>query len=163
MAMVCLLDIVVEAFDLAPNWKRRQLIVLDSILRMIYGHSGLWYDEVYKKAFKKENIKEEVSSEELYEEYLLIIEKYKNTNLYQLLKNNKEQRSLAQHELSIQRCRHILPYFYGSKIFLILFWWFGKSCILDHYYEAIAWSFRFITDNIAFFFTASENLGTKAA
>jgi len=53
MTFVCFFDVIVEAFlsDLFPNWKRRQLLILDDFLRFIYGNSELWNSQVYLSAF----------------------------------------------------------------------------------------------------------------
>lgn len=32
MALICLIDIVVEFFSVVPNWRRRQLLILDEVI-----------------------------------------------------------------------------------------------------------------------------------
>lgn len=43
MAVICTLDVVVELFDLVPNWRRRQLLILDELIQIVYSKKDLWY------------------------------------------------------------------------------------------------------------------------
>ena len=38
-----------------------------------------------------------------------------------------------------------------------MFWWFGESCILDHYYDALACCFNFVYDSITTFFMTLDH------
>ena len=42
MAIICVFDIITELFDIFPDWKRRQLLCLDELLRVIYENNELY-------------------------------------------------------------------------------------------------------------------------
>lgn len=44
-----------------PNWKRRQFLLLDEVLRIFYTTSELWHEKVYKEIFKAENHKTRIT------------------------------------------------------------------------------------------------------
>jgi len=56
MGMICLYDIIMELFDLVPNWRRRQFLILDEIINIVYGNNDLWHEEFYNIAFSKEKL-----------------------------------------------------------------------------------------------------------
>jgi len=104
MALICVIDIVVELLDVVPNWRRRQLLILDEIIWIIYGNKELWYMQVYIQVFETDQPKE-ISMNDLMDEYLLIKQHYGveviEFHILALKQNklNKSQylRSLGQH------------------------------------------------------------------
>lgn len=71
-ALICMIDIFVEMFDIVPNWRRRQLLLLDEILNIIYPQEELWHEEVLEKSFKSKDIDKVPTVEELMDEISLI-------------------------------------------------------------------------------------------
>ena len=64
MAAVCSIDIINEIFDLAPNWRRRYLLTIDSLLQIWFsiGDKGdLWPQDpdFHEKVFGKDKMKTE--------------------------------------------------------------------------------------------------------
>jgi hypothetical protein len=76
MALICLIDIIVEFFNVVPNWRRRQLLILDEIIQIIHGNKELWSTAVYLKAFVQEKQTKETTINDLMDEYMLIKEYY---------------------------------------------------------------------------------------
>ena len=80
MTFVCFFDLVVEAFlsDIFPNWKRRQLLLLDDFLRFMYGQSELWNHEVYLNAFTSKYAVGEITDPEYKEDLIALGKKYRS-------------------------------------------------------------------------------------
>lgn len=36
MAIICFLDVLIEFFNIVPSWRRRQMLVLDLLIRILY-------------------------------------------------------------------------------------------------------------------------------
>lgn len=74
MAIICVFDIVTEIFDIFPDWKRRQLLCLDELLRVIYENSELWHIELFKYAFHKDRNHKKINAS-IYLKELALTEK----------------------------------------------------------------------------------------
>ena len=63
MAMICTTDIVIEVFDLAPNWKRRYLLTIVLIIRNCCADRGdIWNPIFFENVFSKEKFHTEIPS-----------------------------------------------------------------------------------------------------
>lgn len=40
------MDFLAEYLGIVPNWRRRQLLLLDELIHIRYGTEELWYDKV---------------------------------------------------------------------------------------------------------------------
>ena len=56
-----LVEFIFEFFLYLPNWKRRQFLLLDEILRIFYTTSELWHEKAYHEIFKPENYKKRIT------------------------------------------------------------------------------------------------------
>lgn len=109
MGLICIIDIIVEVLDLVPNWRRRQLLILDEIIQIIYGSKDLWHPSVFIRAFAEEKIGKEPTINELMDEYLLIKDYYGVEVIEQHIVSLKQRklektqflRSLSQHQQAI--------------------------------------------------------------
>ena len=76
MVIICFFDVVTDGFAIFPSWNRRQLLLIDEFLRIFYGESDLWHNEIYQYAFRRqENFKRKVQLP-LFISELKMIEKY---------------------------------------------------------------------------------------
>jgi len=66
MGFICLLDVGLEYLGLIPNWRRRQFLMLDEFIRLIYSKQELWYSQVTDFAFKPEFMQNEMTVDDLY-------------------------------------------------------------------------------------------------
>lgn len=133
MGLICIIDIVVEVFELVPNWRRRQLLILDEVIQIIYGSKDLWHPQVYIKAFAQDKMGKEPTINDLMDENLLIKDHYGVEVIEQHIVSLKQRklektqflRSLAQHQQTISDSKQRLPAFYMVKFFLVAYWVMG--------------------------------------
>lgn len=77
VVFICFFDIATDLFGIVPSWKRRQMLILDIIIRQAYSSQELWHESVYNYAFSKERMKnKEPTMNELNHENKLIREAY---------------------------------------------------------------------------------------
>ena len=115
MVIICFFDVIVDGFQIFPNWQRRQMLLIDEILRIFYGEADLWHIEIYQQAFRQENFKRKTALP-IYISELKMIEKYygkfgvhatyfdretvrKSNSFYNQPNDFLKLRTLAQNEL----------------------------------------------------------------
>jgi len=152
--LICLFDVLMELFDIVPNWRRRQFLLLDGFVKLIYGESELWYDEVRKTAFTREKLqKKENVLEDIYEEFMMVREYY-GSEVIELHLNplrirqrqqdkNQFLRLLVQQKKCINVDKAKLGYYYIFKMCLVLYWLFGSQSMLSIVGSALGYILQF--------------------
>lgn len=134
MGCICLLDFMAEYLSVVPNWRRRQLLILDELIQIFYDKSDLWFTPVYKHAFK-EGKSNPPNINELMDEYMLIKEYY-GVEMIELhiasLKQRKMEksqflRSLSQHAQYVNESKSKLPIYYVIKFLMVSYWYYGDK------------------------------------
>lgn len=75
MVVICFYDVIIDGFQIFPNWHRRQMLLIDEILRIFYDEADLWHIEIYQHAIRPEHMKRKATLP-FYVCELLMIEKY---------------------------------------------------------------------------------------
>ena len=104
----------------------------------------MWHTEVYKTCIGKQDSKKEAfTTDEIYEEWMLVKEHYgqevieNHITLHKIRKldTNQPLRSLSQTEKIIKEAKSKINTFYLIKFLLILYWYFGSMNIIDKFFK----------------------------
>lgn len=146
MAIICLFDVTAELFNVVPNWRRRQFLILDELIKIVYGQADLWYKEVAKAM--QDQYSEDTNDEKVYNEILLIREHYgpEMIDVHSKIIKKGTTRPLSQNQKIISSDKKIIFIYYLAKILLFLNWRYGKENILDSFLNII----QSVCNNISF-------------
>ena len=134
---------------------------MDDFFRFLYGESELWNEKLYGFAFRKNMFKRCVKAHEynfeLYQTKLAYGEECIQHELKAVQENDVDEisklRSLAQHEMILQKDKSLLLWFYVIKINLLVYWLMGQDFVVMFVYRVVKYIVWYALDCVVYFFT----------
>lgn len=75
MACICSIDLLNECLGFFPNWRMRNILLIDDLITIAFDTNEIWIMEVYDFSFS-ETREHKNSSDDFMEEYLRVMETY---------------------------------------------------------------------------------------